>query len=336
MWFQEKFSLLWERIEENFWTEVQARYAELRQKVYNTAHMFTYAERFCDLIGSERYAEDLEVYSSIPCGDTNNIKQLRNFIRDRLAYCDQKITSGVPATSITLNKSALEIITSSASTVSLTATVLPANHTDSILWLTSDASVATVTNGKVTAVGEGTCTIRAKCGSGYATCEVTVSAEAQPTYTNQVPISEERILAGDASNSASFAYDGVGYGTEHRLSSSGYVKTYGNAVVTGFIPAKGGDVIRIAGVHWWQPTTSHNYICAYDSNYAFVGACFGGLDNDGYGTKIYASHEVLNTDDVAVTLLNISNIAYIRVGSAGGTSVVNGANMIVTVNEEIQ
>ena len=335
--YQEKFSLLWERMEENFWSEIKTRYAELRKTVYTTDRMFTYLERFTDLIGAERYAEDLEIYPSIPSGSTNNIKQLRSFIRDRLAYCDQKITGGIPATSITLNKSTVEINKSESLTATVTATVLPANHTDSILWLTSDANVATVKNGVITGGVEGTCTIRAKCGSGYATCTVTVTSAAQPTYTNQVPISEERILDGDKSNSASFTYDGVGYGTGHRLSSSGYVKTLGApSVVTGFIPAKGGDTIRIVGVDWFAPSVSSNYVCAYDNNYAFIGACFGGLDGPGYGTNINGSHEVLNTNDVALTLENVSNIAFIRVSSAGlQDGKVNGANMIVTVNEEI-
>lgn len=156
-------------------------------------------------------------------------------------------------------------------------------------------------------------------------------------YTNQVPISEERILDGDRSNSASFTYDGVGYATGHRLSSSGYVKAFGTAsVVTGFIPAKGGDIIRIVGVDWFAPSVSSNYVCAYDHNYAFIGACFGGLDGPGYGTDINGSHEVLNTNDVALTLENVSNIAFIRVSSAGlQDGKVNGANMIVTVNESL-
>lgn len=68
-------------------------------------------------------------------------------------------------------------------TLTLTPTVLPANATDkSVTWTSSDASVATVTDGVVTAVAAGTATITVTTtdGAKTATCTVTV---AEPTYT---------------------------------------------------------------------------------------------------------------------------------------------------------
>jgi len=60
-------------------------------------------------------------------------------------------------------------------TLQLTATVQPDNATDkTVAWSSSDAAVATVTDGLVTAVGEGQATITAKSGSQTATCTVTV------------------------------------------------------------------------------------------------------------------------------------------------------------------
>lgn len=86
--YQERYSLLWERIEANYSVELKERYAVLRNNVLSYANMVTHFERFTDIIGSELYAEDLTIYSAIPSGSTNNIKQIRDYIRDRLTYCD--------------------------------------------------------------------------------------------------------------------------------------------------------------------------------------------------------------------------------------------------------
>lgn len=57
-------------------------------------------------------------------------------------------------------------------THTLTATIIPADSVDAVSWTTSNASVATVNNGTVTAVGIGTCTITASSGSYSAECAV--------------------------------------------------------------------------------------------------------------------------------------------------------------------
>ena len=74
-------------------------------------------------------------------------------------------------TSLTLSASTLELSGSTPQTI--TATTVPAGK--SVSWSSSDDSVATVNNGTVTGVSNGTCTITASAGSLTATCEVTVS-----------------------------------------------------------------------------------------------------------------------------------------------------------------
>lgn len=89
--YQEAHSLLWERILSLYVEELKGRYAELRATVLSFPNMVTHFERFMNVIGSELYAEDLTVYPNIPNAAENNIKQIRDFIRDRLEYVDKKM-----------------------------------------------------------------------------------------------------------------------------------------------------------------------------------------------------------------------------------------------------
>ena len=88
------------------------------------------------------------------------------------------VEKAVRLTSIELSQQSLTIDTEESS--QLTATVLPANaETKTLLWTTSDATVATVDqSGRVTGVAAGTCTVIcvAQDGSGVsATCTLTVT-----------------------------------------------------------------------------------------------------------------------------------------------------------------
>ena len=85
--------------------------------------------------------------------------------------------SAISVTSISLNESSVKLFCGTS--YELIATVLPDSATDkSVSWSTSDASVATVDNGVVTAKKVGTATITAKAGDKSATCAITVAANA--------------------------------------------------------------------------------------------------------------------------------------------------------------
>lgn len=88
--YQEAFSLLFERIVALYSHRLKTRYAELRKTVYSFSNMVKHFESITDVIGNDLFKEDTEVYTGIPLKDTNNIKQLRNFTRDRLEFCDKK------------------------------------------------------------------------------------------------------------------------------------------------------------------------------------------------------------------------------------------------------
>ncbi len=82
----------------------------------------------------------------------------------------------IPVTSVTLDKTTASIV--AGETVTLTATVNPSNASEkTVVWTSSDETVATVENGVVTAVGVGTATITAIAGGKSATCSVTVEEE---------------------------------------------------------------------------------------------------------------------------------------------------------------
>lgn len=108
--------------------------------------------------------------------DTENALELRG-----------SITIGViPITSITLNKTELEI--EKGGSKRLICSLEPQNTTDTnIKWESQDDSIATVdANGRVLAVGAGTTVVTAKAGSFTAECSVTVTA-AENNISGEIP-----------------------------------------------------------------------------------------------------------------------------------------------------
>ncbi len=85
--------------------------------------------------------------------------------------------TAIEAIFITLDKSLLAL--SVGEECELSAMVIPENATDKgVTWLSSDTVVATVRDGKVTAIAMGRATITVQTANGLsATCDVTVVAE---------------------------------------------------------------------------------------------------------------------------------------------------------------
>ncbi len=92
-----------------------------------------------------------------------------------IAGCTEKETQ-VEVSSVSLNTATIEMI--EGETFSLVATVLPKDaEYDGVTWASSNASVASVNSGTVTALKEGTATITASAGGKSATCTVKVSTK---------------------------------------------------------------------------------------------------------------------------------------------------------------
>lgn len=95
-----------------------------------------------------------------------------------------------PCTGIKLDKDTLTI--ARGETATLTATVEPANTTDTIGWSSKDDNIATVdSNGKVSGVKVGETTITAACGGKTATCKVIVN---KASLTGSVTIKGDAVF----------------------------------------------------------------------------------------------------------------------------------------------
>ncbi len=111
-----------------------------------------------------------------------------------LAACGESETVAVE--SVKLSETALTLEIGEKKT--LTATVSPDNATDkTVTWKSDHSEIATVDNGEVKAVAEGTASITASAGGKSATCSVTVKA---PTPTNEVTADEWRSLMANQKN----------------------------------------------------------------------------------------------------------------------------------------
>lgn len=136
----------------------------------------------------------------------------------------------VPATSVKLDSTKLEVI--AGATAKLTATAEPANCNVTPTWTTSDETVATVKDGTVTGVKAGTATITvAYSETVKATCEVTVieladneylvssaTLKLDKTYTPETPYT-------GTSKGVAFAVEGVAdYGDGMQFCKVGHDK----------------------------------------------------------------------------------------------------------------
>jgi hypothetical protein len=144
---------------------------------------------------------------------------------------------------------------------------------------------------------------------------------------------------------------GLGYQNNQELSgSSGSQRAGSNTTVTGFIPVKQGDVIRIKGCGWYS-TAKVNYIVAYTSAFEHWGTT--ATDRTHYYNKAINSNMTIEhesfggsmniSSDVSTIVIakndgkdrGFENIAYIRLSVRGYGRTVDGKAVIVTVNEEI-
>ena len=115
-----------------------------------------------------------------------------------LAACgpEEPVPTDVAVSSVSVSPATLSLV--AGDTSNLTATVSPSNATDkTVRWSSSNSFVASVDNGKVTAVAEGSANITATAGGKSATCEVTVSAKIIPVTDISIEQASVSIEVGE-------------------------------------------------------------------------------------------------------------------------------------------
>ncbi len=147
----------------------------------------------------------------------------------------------VSVTGVTLDKDSLTL--TEGNTAQLTATVKPDNATNkNVTWTSSDETVATVTDGLVTALKEGTATITVTTedGSKTATCAVTVTAATVPVTGVTLSQTQASLYYNRTPNTltltATVAPDNATNKAVTWTSSNPSVATVENGVVTAVAP----------------------------------------------------------------------------------------------------
>ncbi len=133
---------------------------------------------------------------------------------------------------------------------------------------------------------------------------------------------------------------GLGYKDGKRIRSGGAEGDQASSSVTGFIPVKGGDIVRLSGYDATGNSTA-DAINVYDASKAHLGQAVANYPHAGYG--IFAAGAAYSSYGWATVKEGPSgvwswtvpphiDIAFMRVT---GYTRGDGSTMIVTVNEEI-
>lgn len=130
-------------------------------------------------------------------GDLSNQATYKAFGFTVRCCKDEVATIIIPVAEISLDQTSISL-EPGQSTV-LTALIKPANATDkTVTWTSSNSNVATVNDGKVTAIAEGSATITATAGGKSATCFVTVKIKTIEVSSVSLDKTEITLIEGDS------------------------------------------------------------------------------------------------------------------------------------------
>lgn len=232
---------------------------------------------------------------------------------DREVYWGENV---VAVTGVTLNAASGTL--NPGGTVTLEATVAPSDATNkTVLWSTSDSTVATVANGVVTAVGVGTATITVTTQDGgfTATYALTVEAVKRGNIIGELGYQDNvRIGTSDGADRTG----ATGYVTVEYFEIDRYIDSY---------PA----VIRFKGADFRSSTHSNSANVAYSLSKGFNSADY---NSTGLCAALRNASWTCTFDSSGNMTWNCqqrpqSSIGYFRVCGYG-----SGANLDIRVNED--
>ena len=88
--YDNRYSSLLQHIWDNYYDEYAVRYAELRKSVLSYSSIIEEFEKYIGIYGEDVYIQDTAIYPNIPSVTDNTLESLRDFVRDRLEYLDDK------------------------------------------------------------------------------------------------------------------------------------------------------------------------------------------------------------------------------------------------------
>ena len=139
--------------------------------------------------------------------DLGNYRAEINFEGIKTTFTAKNSGNTIQPTSIKLNQTSLTL--GAGESYTLTKSVSPSNASTSYTWSSSNTSVATVSNGKVTAKKSGTANITVKTSNGKtATCKVTVKPAPTSVKTNPTSLTlgkGETYTISESTNIGSYA-----------------------------------------------------------------------------------------------------------------------------------
>lgn len=276
-------NLLYDRTEKLFLPRFKDNYWRLRSGPLSEANLVEVFGRLSDRLRSIEglLAEENASttgngqFTGMPNVGKDTIQQIREMVSKRCAFMDDIVenmtgesgegsgddetTESIPCTGISLDAETLTFTEKGSQT--LAATVEPENTTDSVVWASDNASVATVRDGVVTAISNGEATITARCGEYSATCTVAVSG-----------IDSVNIFSGTEFKTAF-------------INVSGVERTSSKDICCDFVDVE--DYTGVPLVFDLTPdnnsNSGDNRVCFYDANHTFIGMA---TQNGSFGTAV--------------------------------------------------
>lgn len=151
------------------------------------------------------------------------------------------------------------------------------------------------------------------------------TASAKPLYTNRLQ---------QATDESGNVYNGTGYKNSSRINSSGVVKDYTTvpAFVTGYIPVKAGQIVRLNGNFINKSDTNadglNNFF--YKADYSSIDGIAMSSIGNAYFTNVKTNDDGYITEFAFNMSGSMADIAYMRLTLLGV-----GDGCVITVNEPI-